>query len=181
MKTLLMTLLFLTVLPKSTRAQCGLDWGKLYFKDSVGEREYNRKTKKYELYYETYHIFKPSYPASVNVHIPFKGDCKGVDFKAVKTYRMIGKREFSGHEDAHERHGLTPVGLVFEKDAFDYADVQVEIADSEVILKKVKIREAFKSLKKDQHIWKMKFEFLFKDTDGIDNKKSHTADFPLMH
>lgn len=183
---LLKSLLFASSIilsPMALQAQeCFLDWDNIYFKDLEGNMEYNFKSKKMERQFRTYKVFQGDFPQKVSLNIPFKGDCSQVKFPEVQSFRKIGPRAFVGHEEDHESHALDPKNMKFEEKAFESISPQVKVGKKVVSLTSFKIYEALSTLDfKKYHPWQIRYEILYKDANGLDNKKEVFVDLKLTH
>ena len=186
MKKIFLTLTFIfNIFSFSSFANtCKLDWTKIYFQDLVGEKEYNFKTHKKEIQYQTFKEFQGHFPQKVSLNIPFKGDCSNVQFKEVVSHRNIGLRKFPGGDEDHHKHALFPKDTKFESDPFETVIPKVKIDKSKnvVVLDSFKIYGAMTSIDfKKYHPWQIRYQIYYKDSQGIDNKASHTVDLKLTH
>lgn len=165
--------------------ECQLLWDKVYFKNLIGEMERNRKTRKKELFFETYNYFQGDFPQKVSLNVPYKGNCSDVKFKEVVSYRNIGPRKFPGKgEDDHAGHALFPRDTKWETKAFETVvpDVTNDEKEKVMVLKSFKIYKALSTLDfKKYHPWQIRYEIFYKDAQGIDNKAKHTVDLKLTH
>lgn len=163
-------------------AACSLDWSKLYFKNFEGNFEYNPQTKKMEKFYEEYHQFKGgNIPVIVTINIPFKGDCSDFKVSEVSVFRKIGKQEFPGGEEEHSKHALEPKNLKYEDVPFQTVKPIIKRTKGEVVLEKFEVLKGLETLGNNQHAWKYRYEIFYKGENGVDNKKVHEVDLPLVH
>ncbi|GEM_PF-2259387 len=178
----LIVFLFLGVGKVAFAKECYLEWDKIYFKDVIGNSEYNFKTNKMELQYKTYKYFQGDFPQKVSLNIPYKGDCSKLKVNEVNVFRKVGPRSFSGGEEDHSKHALTPRNISYESKPFERVSPKVDIEKGVVSLKSFRIYEALSTLdfKKD-HAWELKYEILYKSNDGIDNKRVHEVELKLTH
>lgn len=162
--------------------ECRLDWDNIFFKDLDGNSEYNPKTNKMELQFRTYKKFQGDFPQKVSLNIPFKGDCQDIKVSRVSSFRKIGPRKLSGDENDHSKHGLKPKGSTYEADAFENVPVNIEFNGKNMVLKPFKIYDALASIDfKKNHVWQMRFDIYYKTEQGLENKKSHFVEMPLIH
>ncbi|MCF8058375.1 MAG: hypothetical protein K9K67_03705 [Bacteriovoracaceae bacterium] len=162
--------------------ECLIDWESMYFKDMIGNSEYNFKTNKMEIEYKSFREYSGDFPKKVSLNIPFKGDCRDVKFKEVIVFRKIGPRKFPGSEEDHSNHSRTPVGTKYETSPFESVTPAMVIKDNLITLSSFKVYEALSTIDfKKFHPWKLKYEIYYKDNQGIDNKKEHEIELKLTH